>query len=74
MCSAERRSSLPAVRALQAASSGGLRSILRHTMGYCRKLTLYKMTKLRRGLQIGLQCSKNSAKAPPCSLDVYTDW
>eukprot|EP00961_Rhodomonas_salina_P102994 1385033-Rhodomonas_salina.1 len=33
MCAAERRSSLPAVRVSQAASSEGRRSILSHTRG-----------------------------------------
>eukprot|EP00961_Rhodomonas_salina_P132076 1777911-Rhodomonas_salina.1 len=46
---------------------------------YCRKLTLYTVTKLRRGYQIRSQCSNNSAGAPlntvrasPGSPDVGT--
>eukprot|EP00961_Rhodomonas_salina_P108703 1463239-Rhodomonas_salina.1 len=68
MCAAERRSSLPAVRASRAASSEGLRSILSHTRGCCRKLTLCTVTKLRT--RVGdsrfarTKCSKNSAEAP----------
>eukprot|EP00961_Rhodomonas_salina_P149006 2005952-Rhodomonas_salina.1 len=60
------------LRRLPAPKALGASSVTQGVPGYCRKLTLYTVTKLRRLLQIRSQCSKNSADAPRDTVPGYT--